>query len=140
MTFVLNFQRKIVTLLLSYALACALIAGTALAPGSLFWLAVVCWALGATVFSAGNATLMALLQSQVPNIFQGRVLSLLSTVMGLAAPIGLGLVALLGSQIDARDVFIIGGSAAAVICLLGFAAPSLMRIEQSPIGQMDIQD
>jgi DHA3 family macrolide efflux protein-like MFS transporter len=133
-TFLLNFQRKIVTLLVSYALACALIAGTALTPGSLFWLAVVWWALGASVFSAGNATLIALLQSQVPNIFQGRIISLLTTVMGLASPIGLGLVALLGTLIDVRAVFIFGGAVAATICLLGFAAPSLVRIEESPIG------
>jgi MFS transporter, DHA3 family, macrolide efflux protein len=133
LTFVLNFRRKIITLLVSYALACALIAGTALTPSSLFWLAVVAWALGASVFAAGNATLMALLQSQVPNIFQGRVISLLSTIMGLASPIGLGIVALLGTLIDVREVFIIGGSLAAVICMLGFAAPSLVRIEESAI-------
>lgn len=78
-------------------------------------------------------SVVTLLQSQVPNAFQGRVISLLSTVMGLAAPIGLGLVALLGTLIDVREVFIIGGSMAAVICLLGFAAPSLVRIEESPI-------
>jgi DHA3 family macrolide efflux protein-like MFS transporter len=135
LTFLLHFQRKIVALLVSYALACALIASTALTPGSLFWLAVVCWALGASAFSAGNAMLMGLLQSQVPNIFQGRIISLLTTVMGLASPIGLGLVALLGTLIDVRDVFIIGGGLAAAICLLGFAAPSLVRIEESPIAQ-----
>jgi DHA3 family macrolide efflux protein-like MFS transporter len=135
LTFLLNFRRKIVTLLVSYALACALIAGTALTPGSFFWLAVVCWALGASTFAAGNATLMALLQSQVPNIFQGRVISLLTTVMGLASPIGLGLVALLGGLVDVRGVLIVGGGVAAVICLLGFAAPSLVRIEESPIVQ-----
>lgn len=133
MAFVINVQRKIVILLLAYALACALIAGTALAPSSMFWLAVACWALGAGAFSAGNAMLMALLQSRVPNIFQGRVLSLLTTIMGVAAPIGLGLVALFGTLIDVRDVFIIGGGLAALICLLGFAAPSLMRIEETPI-------
>jgi MFS transporter, DHA3 family, macrolide efflux protein len=135
LTFLLHFRRKIVALLVAYALACALIASTALTPGSLFWLAVVCWALGASAFSAGNAMLMGLLQSQVPNIFQGRIISLLTTVMGLASPIGLGLVALLGTLIDVRDVFIIGGGLAAAICLLGFAAPSLVRIEESPIAQ-----
>ena len=131
----LRLSLAIGVLLVSYALACALIASTALTPGSLFWLAVVCWALGASAFSAGNAMLMGLLQSQVPNIFQGRIISLLTTVMGLASPIGLGLVALLGTLVDVRDVFIIGGGLAAAICLLGFAAPSLVRIEESPIAQ-----
>lgn len=135
LTFLLNFQRKIVTLLVSYAVSCALIAGTAMTPGSFFWVAVVCWALGASAFAAGNATLIVLLQSHVPNSFQGRVISLLSTVLGVASPIGLGVVALLGSLIAVRDIFIIGGSVAALVCLLGFAAPSLMRIEETPIMQ-----
>lgn len=79
--------------------------------------------------------LMALLQSQVPNVLQGRVISLLSTVMALASPLGLGLVALLGSSVGVRAVFIVGGSAAAAVCLLGFAEPRLMRIEETSMGQ-----
>lgn len=135
LAFLVRVWRRSAALLAAYALACGLIAGTALVPGSTFWLAVVCWALGASSFSAGNAMLMALLQSRVPNMLQGRVISLLSTVMALASPLGLGLVALLGSSADVRAVFIVGGSAAAAVCLLGFAAPSLMRIEETSIGQ-----
>jgi DHA3 family macrolide efflux protein-like MFS transporter len=133
--FLVKVRRRSAALLAGYTLACALIAGAGLTPGSMFWLAVVCWVLGASSFSAGNAMLMALLQSQVPNVLQGRIISLLSTVMGLAAPLGLGLVALLGRSIDVRTVFSVGGGVAAVVCLLGFAAPSLMRIEETPIGQ-----
>lgn len=133
LAFVMKVQRKIVALLGGYALACALIAAMALTPGTLFWLAAVCWALGAAVFSGANAMLMAVLQTQVPNQFQGRAFALLSTLMGLAAPLGLGLVAWLGTQISVRDVFVVGGSVAALVCLLGFAAPSLLRIETTPI-------
>jgi MFS transporter, DHA3 family, macrolide efflux protein len=135
LTFLISAQRKIVALLLSYALACALIAAMALTPSTLFWLAIVFWALGAAAFSSGNAILFGLLQSRVPNEFQGRVISLLTTLMGLAGPIGLGVVALLGTAISVRDVFVFGGSVAAVVCLFGFAAPSLMRIEETPIVQ-----
>jgi DHA3 family macrolide efflux protein-like MFS transporter len=124
----------IVALLVGYAVSCALIAATALTPGSLFWLALVCWVLGSTAFAAGNTMLMAIIQSQMPNAFPGRAISLLTTVMGLASPLGLALVALLGTAVGVREVFIIGGGLAAAICLLGFAAPSLMRIEETPIA------
>jgi DHA3 family macrolide efflux protein-like MFS transporter len=77
LAFLVRVRRRSVALLTAYALACALIAGTALATGPMFWLSVVCWALGASSFSAGNAMLMALLQRQVPNVLQGRVISLL---------------------------------------------------------------
>lgn len=131
--FVPLFKRKIVTILVSFALSCATVALTALTPGSMLWLAAIWWGISGITFSTGNAPLLALLQSQVPNQLQGRVLALLSTVMGLAAPLGLGLAALLGELIGVRGIFVAGGIAAAAICLLGFAAPSLMRIEETPL-------
>jgi DHA3 family macrolide efflux protein-like MFS transporter len=127
------FRRKIVTMLVSFAISCATVAFTALTPGSMLWLAVIWWALSGVTFSTGNAPLMALLQSRVPNEFQGRVISLLTTVMGLAGPIGLALAALLGELVGVRGVFIVGGIASAAICLLGFAAPGLMRVEDEPV-------
>lgn len=133
LTIAIKLRRKVVMLLAAYGLACALIAAMALTPRSLFWLSVACWAVGAAAFSAGNATLFGLLQSRVPNAFQGRVISLLTTIMGIAGPVGLGVVAVLGTQIDTREVFIVGGGAAAVVCLLACAAPSLLRIEDTPI-------
>jgi MFS transporter, DHA3 family, macrolide efflux protein len=122
-----------VTILLSFAVSCVTVAFTALMPSSLFWLAVFWWTLSGVTFSTGNAPLIALIQSQVPNQLQGRVLSLLSTVMGLAAPIGLGLAALLGEFIGVRGVFIAGGLVSASICLLGFALPDLLKIEEQPL-------
>jgi DHA3 family macrolide efflux protein-like MFS transporter len=133
LAFVVKVQPKIVVLLCGYTLACGLIAAMALTPGTIFWLSAVCWALGAAFFSGANAMLMAILYAQVPNQFQGRAFALLSTLMGLAAPLGLGLVAWLGALVSVRDVFIVGGAAAAIVCLLGFAAPSLLKIESTPI-------
>jgi DHA3 family macrolide efflux protein-like MFS transporter len=96
-------------------------------------LATLWWTISGITFSTGNAPMMALIQSQVPNQLQGRVIALLNTVMGLAAPLGLGLAALLGELIGVRGVFVVSGVASAAICLLGFAAPSLLRIEETPI-------
>ncbi len=127
------FKRRIVTVLVSFALSCAAVALTALMPGSMLWLAAIWWGLSGITFSTGNAPLLALIQSQVPNQLQGRVLGLLNTVMGLAAPVGLGLAALLGELVGVRGVFIAGGLASAAICLLGFAWPSVMRIEEQTL-------
>lgn len=127
------FKRRITTILISYAISCATVAFTALTPGSQLWIAAGWWAISGVTFSTGQAPLIALIQSQVPNQFQGRVLALLNTVMGLAAPIGLGLAALLGEWLGVRGIFIAGGLVSAAICLLGFAAPALRRIEETPI-------
>lgn len=127
------FKRRIVTILLSFAISCATVAFTAMTPGSLLWVAALWWGLSGVTFSTGQAPLLALIQTRVPNQLQGRVISLLNTVMGAAAPVGLGLAALLGEFVGVRGIYIIGGLAAAAICLLGFAVPSLMRIEEAPI-------
>ncbi|GAB4124139.1 MAG: MFS transporter [Roseiflexaceae bacterium] len=127
------FKRRIVTLLVSYAVSCAAVAVTALTPSSMLWLAAIWWGLSGVTFSTGQAPMMAIIQSQVPNQLQGRVIALLSTVMGLAAPVGLGLSALLGEWIGVRGVFIAGGFASAAICLLGFASPSLLKIEETQL-------
>jgi DHA3 family macrolide efflux protein-like MFS transporter len=127
------FKRKIVTILVSFAISCATVAFTAMTPGSMLWLAALWWALSGVTFSTGNAPLMALIQSQVPNELQGRVIALLTTVMGLAAPVGLALAAPLGELIGVRGIFIVGGFASAAICLLGFASPSMLRIEEAQI-------
>ncbi|HMQ32695.1 MAG TPA: MFS transporter [Chloroflexaceae bacterium] len=127
------FKRRIVTVLVSFAISCATVAFTAMTPGSQLWLAALWWALSGVTFSTGNAPLMALIQTQVPNQLQGRVIALLNTVMGFAAPLGLGLAALLGELIGVRGIFIAGGLVSAAICLLGFALPGLLRIEDQPI-------
>jgi MFS transporter, DHA3 family, macrolide efflux protein len=130
------FRRRIVTILVSFAVSCGAVALTALTPGPMLWLAAIWWGLSGLSFSTGNAPLMALIQAQVPNHLQGRVLSLLTTVMGLAAPVGLALAVPLGELIGVRGIFVAGGVASTVICLLGFASPSLMRIEEQTIEQV----
>ncbi len=127
------FKRKIVTILVSFAISCATVAFTAMTPSSMLWVAALWWAISGVTFSTGNAPMLALIQTQVPNHLQGRVISLLTTVMGLAAPIGLALAAPLGELIGVRGIFVVGGLSSAAICLLGFAIPSLMRIEETPV-------
>lgn len=126
------FKRKIVTILLSFALSCGAVAITALTPGSMLWLGAIWWGISGLTYSTGNAPMMALLQEKVPNRLQGRVLSLLNTIIGLAAPAGLLLAAPLGGLIGLRGLFIAGGLVSAAICLLGLMVPSLMRIEETP--------
>lgn len=127
------FRRRIVTILVSFAVSCATVAFTAMTPGSMLWLATFWWGLSGVSFSTGNAPMLALIQSRVPNELQGRVLALLNTVMGLAAPVGLALVAPLGELVGVRGIFVVGGLASAAICLLGFASPSLLRIEDEAL-------
>jgi len=123
-------KRPILTLLWAFAVACGTVALTALSPSSALWLAIVWWTVSGLTFIYGNAPLTAVLQTVVPNAMQGRVLSLLSTIMGLAGPLGLLLMGPLGELIGVRGVFIVGGSLSALICLLALRSKGLWALER----------
>jgi MFS transporter, DHA3 family, macrolide efflux protein len=123
------FKKRIVTLLISFIISCGTVALTALAPSNALWLATIWWTLSGITFSTGNAPMMAIIQTSVPNQIQGRVLSLLNTIMGLAGPIGLIIAGPLGDAIGVRGVFIVGGILSAIVCAFGFFSSHLMKIE-----------
>lgn len=124
----LSPKRHILWFLWGSAASCFALALAALMPASLFWAAVAWWTLSNGAFVIGDAPLMALLQSTIPKHQQGRVLSLLTTVMTLAGPVGLALAGLVGELVGARWLFVLMGILAGCISLLGFLSPALLRI------------
>lgn len=124
------FKRRIITVLVSFAISCFAVALAALAPSEWLWLGVVWWFVSGVTYSTGNAPMMAILQSIVPNEMQGRIFSLLNMTMGLAGPIGLALAGPLGEWLGVQGVFILGGTLSALVCLAGLLSPMLMKIEE----------
>lgn len=118
-------------ILLSFAGSCLAIALTALAPTNLFDVAVVWWVISGICFVFGNAPLTALLQTIVPNRLQGRVLSILNALMGLAAPVGLLILTPLGDMFGVRSVFVITGVLGTLVSMAGFLSPALLALKRS---------
>lgn len=123
-------QRHVRWVLWGFAVSCFTLALTALAPGHFFWLAVAWWVVSAAAFISGNAPLTTLLQTTIPNHLQGRVLSLLGTVTGLAAPIGLAASSPIGELIGIRWLFVLLGVLGGCISLLGFCSPGLLSLDR----------
>lgn len=124
-------KRHVLWVLWGFAISCLSLALTALAPAQMFPVAVAMWAISGVTYIAGNAPFTALLQSIVPNHLQGRVLSLLATIMGLASPIGLAIATPLGEWIGVRWLFVTLGLLGAVVSLLGFVSPVLRRLNHA---------
>ena len=128
---ILSPRRRALWLLWGFALTCLAVALTALSPPTMFWLATVWWLVSGITFTAGSAPFTALLQSRVPNHLQGRVLSLLSTIMGLAAPIGLVIATPLGELIGVRWLFVLVGLLGTAVTLLGFLSPHVRSLDDA---------
>lgn len=122
-------RRRIDWLLTGFAASCAALALTALAPPTLFWVAVFWWAVSGAAFIAGNTPLTTLLQATIPNHLQGRVLALLNMVMALAAPVGLLLATPLGDALGIRWLFVVMGVLGTLVSLAGYLAPSLRALD-----------
>lgn len=122
-------RRHVRWILWGFAVSCFAFAISSMMPPHLFRLALVCWAASGVAFVMGNAPLTALLQTTVPNHLQGRVLSLMNTVMGLAAPVGLALATPLGELIGIRWLFVVTGVAGGLVSLAGFLSRPLRKMD-----------
>lgn len=123
-------KRQIPWILSGFSLSCLFIALVAWTPSNLFWVATVFWTISAIFSSVGNATFMGFLQGTIPNELQGRAISLLTTLMGLASPVGLAVATPLGEAIGVRWLFVVLGLVGATILLAGFLSRPLRQALQ----------
>lgn len=112
-----------------FGLSCLSFALTAIPSSGHFWIAILFWSLGACAYAMGNAPFMAIVQSTVPNQLHGRVLALLTTLMALAAPVGLAVATPLGELIGVRWLFILLGLLGGAVMLLGVLSPTIRRAD-----------
>ena len=123
-------RRQIPWILSGFSLSCLFIALVACTPADLFWVATGFWTISAVFNSIGNATFMGYLQGTIPNELQGRAISLMTTLMGIASPVGLALATPLGEAIGVRLLFVVLGLTGAGILLAGFLSRSLRQAHQ----------
>ncbi|PKO02560.1 MAG: MFS transporter [Chloroflexi bacterium HGW-Chloroflexi-5] len=123
-------NRRALIVMVSFGISCGAVALTALVPSSLFWLAVFWWWLSGFTFSTGNAPMIALLQTVIPNEMQGRAFSLLNMIFGLAGPLGLLIAGPMGERFGIQAVFIVGGTLSAVISFSALLLRPLWNLEK----------
>jgi DHA3 family macrolide efflux protein-like MFS transporter len=122
-------RRRAQFVLWGIAISCFTVAITGLPGADMFWVAVVMWTVSSVAYVMGTAPFTAIVQTTVPNHLQGRVLSLLSTLMGLGAPAGLLLAGPLGQLIGVRWLFFVLGFGGGAITLLGFLSASIRQMD-----------
>jgi DHA3 family macrolide efflux protein-like MFS transporter len=123
-------SRCIPWMLRGFTLACTAIALTACLPATHFSQALFVWFLASVAGVIGNVAFMAFIQSEMRNDLQGRVLSVLTTLSGLAALIGIYMTTLMGELTGVRTLFIILGFSGGVVTLTGFLSSAIREAEK----------
>lgn len=121
-------KRRVPWFLWGWGLSC--IAMGLMAATNTYWIGVVWWLVSGVTFIAGNAPLNAIFQSRVPNHLLGRVMSLMGTVMGLAAPVGLAIMTPLGELFGVRWVFVILGVGGGIVTLMGYFSYAIRDLDR----------
>lgn len=130
---VVSPKRQILWFLWASVVAAFALSLTALMPTGFFWAAVVWWAVSNGVFVIEDASQLALLQSIIPPHQQGRALSLLTSIVMLAGPVGMVVAIPVGEWIGVRWLFVLVGIAAGCISLLALRSRTLTQLGLSDI-------
>jgi DHA3 family macrolide efflux protein-like MFS transporter len=129
-----GFRKRIVTTLAAMtALGVAVIAVGLTPPSSFLW-ALISMACVGLIAPLVNGPVFAILQATIAPDYQGRVFSLIGSLAGAAAPIGLIMAAPVAEIVGVGAWYLAAGMACVAMGIAGFFAPALMRIEDASAG------
>jgi DHA3 family macrolide efflux protein-like MFS transporter len=135
-----GFRRRIVTTLVGLqAVGLAILAlGLApAAPAALSFAAML--AIGLTVPLA-NGPILAIMQATIPAGLQARVFTLMGSLAGAMAPVGLLLAAPVADLLGVRIWYVIAGLACLAMGVAAFFVPAILHIEEDRLGETDDLD
>lgn len=127
-----GFKKKINTMIFSNLFMGVFLGVLSLAAPNQFWLAVVAIFFAASANPLNNASVMALLQSRIPQHMQGRVLSLASSMVSITIPISLAIAGPLAEITGVHPWYWIGTFGLILISLLFFIKP-IRTIEEQEL-------
>jgi DHA3 family macrolide efflux protein-like MFS transporter len=125
-----GFRRRVYTMLFPLLISGLCVVVIGLTPSTAFWLAV------AAAFAIGllmppiDGTFMAILQGNVAPELQGRVFSLIGSLLTLSSPVGLALAGPVSDALGLQVWYIIGGVLTSAVAVALFFVPAVVNIEQ----------
>ena len=127
-----GFRRRMVTSLCGLVLLGAGILVIGFTPSSALWLAIVSIFFVGLAISLGNGPIHAIIQSTVAPEMQGRVFTLLTSLVTLMSPIGLIIAGPIAEWLGLHTWYIAGGLITLLMALSGFFNSTLLSIEEVP--------
>ena len=124
-----GFRMRIVTTLAGMIALGVAVVIVGLTPADSFLWALLSMSCVGLVVPMVNGPVHAILQATIAPDYQGRVFSLVGSLAGAAAPLGLVVAAPVAEIVGVGAWYLAGGAVCAAMGVAGFFAPSLLRIE-----------
>lgn len=126
-----GFKRKIITSMMGLMLLGAGILTVGLLPSDMFTYALVASGIFGLSLPITNGSIGAIMQSSVAPDMQGRVFSLVGSLSGAMAPIGLAIAGPVSDVIGIQAWFRVAGIFCIGMALLGYMIPAVINIENN---------
>jgi DHA3 family macrolide efflux protein-like MFS transporter len=134
-----GFKKKIKTIIFGNLMFGIFMLLLAMARPDMYWLALIGIFLSAMSNALSNAPIMAILQSKVPKYMQGRVFSLVMSMVSISIPISLAIAGPLADSVGVRPFYWVGSIG--MILLSGFMLIKPIRtIEEQEFDERFLQD
>ncbi len=127
-------KRRVPWVLGGLAVCCLGLAVASIMPAELYLVSVGLWFLSASANTIGNGAFIALLQIVVSNDFQGRAISLMTTMTGIAAPVGLAVATPLGHVVGVQNLFVGLSLCAFLVMVSGFLFSGMRDLDRRAGG------
>lgn len=126
-----GFRKRIVTLLLALIIFSLGFFCIGFAPQDSFWMALVGSFVMGLVMPMIDAPFMAIMQTNIAPEMQGRVFSLIGTLLGIGSLVGLPLAGPLSELLGLKIWYVISGICCCVLGVGGFFLPVIINIEEN---------
>jgi DHA3 family macrolide efflux protein-like MFS transporter len=131
-----GFKRKIVTSMMGILMLGIGILTQGMLPGDMFTIAMVSAGLVGFSLPIANGSIGAIMQGSVAPDMQGRVFTLLGSLSGGMAPIGLAIAGPVSDVIGIQTWFRIAGMVCIGMALVGYLVPAVVNIESNNPNKM----
>jgi DHA3 family macrolide efflux protein-like MFS transporter len=126
-----GFKRKILTTLVGAVVIGFSFLLLGMTPGNMFWLAIVSLALAGLAIPLVDGPIMAIMQSAVAPEIQGRVFTMMGSLLWLTSPISLSLAGPISDWLGLQVWYLAAGAMCAAFGVIGRFIPTLMNIEEN---------
>jgi DHA3 family macrolide efflux protein-like MFS transporter len=126
-----GFRRRIFTTMMGITILSTGLLALGLAPGDLFWMALAGAFVIGLMLPLTDGPIMAILQGTVVPEMQGRVFTIMISLLSITSPLGLVVAGPVSDWLGLQIWFLTAGVLCGAVGLAGFFVPALVYIEEN---------